>query len=79
MNFNILLKRVELNLDCFKEKDIEPVKTNNEVNVNIKEYYHTIINISDNQNIHEKLRIKRLRFFCINRPKSFTNKIDGIQ
>lgn len=98
MNNNTLLRRVELNPDCFKEIDIEPVKTNNGFiydvqertdqricpfcngsNVYIKEYYHTMINISDNQNIHEKLRIKRVRFFCRNCSKSFTNKIDGIR
>ncbi len=45
----------------------------------IKEYYFTNIKISNDTNIKEILRIKRVRFKCKECHKTFTNKIQGIK
>ncbi|MDD3999373.1 MAG: hypothetical protein PHX62_00570 [Bacilli bacterium] len=44
----------------------------------IKGYHHVHINCSDNENIKDVLRVKKVRFICLDCHKTFTPPLKGI-
>jgi len=46
--------------------------------VEIKSYHHVKINCSENENIKDILRVKKVRFVCMNCHRSFTPGLKGI-
>ena len=46
--------------------------------VEIKGYHHIHINCSDNENIQDILRVKKVRFICLDCYKTFTPPLKGI-